>query len=141
MQHDPRYDDVVVDVGRFLVERLDAARAAGIHDDALCADPGIGFGKTAAHNLSLLAHLDDIATRVGVPVLVGTSRKAFIASVLGDALPAGSRAEDRDDGTLATTMWAIDHGAAVVRVHAVRAAAHAVRLWDVMRSLDAEALV
>jgi dihydropteroate synthase len=140
MQRDPRYDDVVVDVGRFLVDRLDAARAAGIPDDALCADPGIGFGKTVAHNLALLAHVDDLAARVDVPVLVGTSRKMFIASVLGDALPENTPADGRDDGTLATVMWAIDHGAAVVRVHAVRPAAHAVRLWDAMRSLDAKAV-
>jgi dihydropteroate synthase len=140
MQHDPRYDDVVDEVGRFLVERLDAARAAGIRDDALCADPGIGFGKTVAHNLALLAHLDDLVTRVGVPVLVGTSRKTFIASVLGDALPTGAPADRRDDGTLATTMWVIDHGAAVVRVHAARPACEAIRLWDAMRSLDAKAV-
>ena len=107
MQHDPHYDDVVTEVGDFLVERLEAARAAGIAPDALCADPGIGFGKTASHNLVLLARLSELVDRVEVPVLVGTSRKAFIGSVLG-----GASADARDDGTLATVVWAIDQGAA-----------------------------
>ena len=80
MQHDPHYDDVVTEVGDFLIERLHAARAAGIAPDALCADPGIGFGKTASHNLALLARLSELVDRVDVPVLVGTSRKAFIGS-------------------------------------------------------------
>ena len=140
MQSNPRYADVVVDVGAFLVERLDAARRAGVASESLCADPGIGFGKTIDHNLALLAHLEELVRRVGVPVLVGTSRKTFIASVLGDALPSDAMPTERDDGTLATVMWAIDHGAAVVRVHAARPAAEAVRLWDSMRSLDAKAV-
>jgi dihydropteroate synthase len=140
MQHDPRYDDVVAEVGSFLAARLDAARAAGIDDEALCADPGIGFGKTVAHNLDLLAHLDTLVERVGVPVMVGTSRKSFLARVLGDRLPDSAPADARDDATLATVMWAVDRGAAVVRVHAVRGAADAVRLWGAMRALDAEAV-
>ena len=140
MQRNPRYDDVVAEVGAFLMERLDAARTAGVAAEALCADPGIGFGKTVDHNLALLARLENLVGRVGAPVLVGTSRKTFIASVLGDALPVDAAPEQRDDGTLATVMWAIDHGAAVVRVHAARAAAEAVRLWDAMRSLDAKAV-
>ena len=121
MQDDPRYDDVVDDVSAFLVERLEAARAAGLPDDALCADPGIGFGKTRHHNLALLARLPELVARVGVPVLVGTSRKAFLGAVLAaasgghDARPAA-----RDDATLASAVWALDHGARVVRVHDVR---------------------
>jgi dihydropteroate synthase len=135
MQHDPRYDDVVTEVGDFLVERLDAARAAHIAPEALCVDPGIGFGKTAKHNLALLARLSELVDRVAAPVLVGTSRKAFIGSVLGGASP-----EARDDGTLATVVWAIDQGAALVRVHAVRPAVDAVRLLSEMRAVDAHAV-
>ncbi len=89
MQADPHYDDVVVEVGDFLLDRLAAARAAGIPTASLCADPGIGFGKTAAHNLDLLARLGELVARLDVPVLVGPSRKSFIARVLGDDL--GSR--------------------------------------------------
>jgi len=91
------------------------------------ADPGIGFGKRVEHNLELVARLPELAARVGVPVLVGTSRKGFIGSVLG-----GSDPTQRDDGTLATVTWALDHGAAMVRVHDVRAAARAARLLRVM---------
>lgn len=127
MQTGPRYDDVVGEVADFLVERVSAARAAGIDTGALMADPGIGFGKQVEHNLELIARLPEIAARVGVPILVGTSRKAFIGSVLGGTDPT-----QRDDGTLATVTWALDHGAAMVRVHDVRAAARAARLLHVM---------
>ena len=127
MQARPRYDDVVGEVADFLVERVSAARSAGIDAGALMADPGIGFGKRVEHNLELVARLPELAARVGVPVLVGTSRKAFIGSVLG-----GSDPTQRDDGTLATVTWALDHGAAMVRVHDVRAAARAARLLHVM---------
>jgi dihydropteroate synthase len=134
MQQDPHYDDVVVEVGDFLVDRLAAARDAGIPTASLCADPGLGFGKTGAHNLELLARLGELVARVDVPVLVGPSRKSFIARVLGDDLVA------RDDGTLATAVWAVDHGARIVRVHDAGAAADALRLLAVMDSIDAEAV-
>jgi dihydropteroate synthase len=129
MQDDPRYDDVVVEVGDFLEERLEAAAGAGIALEGLMADPGIGFGKTRAHNLELLRRLPELVARLApVPVLVGTSRKAFIGQVLagpdGASLPAG----EREEGTLATVVWAFDHGAAMVRVHDVRPAAEAARL-------------
>jgi dihydropteroate synthase len=127
MQADPRYDDVVGEIADFLVERLAAARAAGIAPAALMADPGIGFGKRVGHNLELLARLPELAARVAVPLLVGTSRKAFIGSALGDPDPTR-----RDEGTLATVTWALDHGAAMVRVHDVRAAARVAGLLHVM---------
>ena len=129
MQADPRYDDVVDDVASFLVERLAVARAAGIAPGALMADPGIGFGKRAEHNLELIARVSELAARVDVPVLIGTSRKAFIGSVLGDTDPTR-----RDEGTLATVTWALDHGAALVRVHDARAAVRAARLLQVMEA-------
>jgi dihydropteroate synthase len=129
MQDDPRYDDVVADVGDFLEQRLEAAAGAGIPVGNLVADPGIGFGKTTTHNLVLLRRLPELVERLApVPVLVGTSRKAFIGQILagpdGHALPPG----DREEGTLATVVWAFDRGAAMVRVHDVRPAAEAARL-------------
>lgn len=128
MQDAPRYDDVVGEVTAFLVERLEDARAAGVPEHRLMADPGIGFGKTLEHNLTLLAHLDRVVAAVGVPVLVGTSRKAFIGTILD--LPV----DDREEGTLATVVWAFAKGAAMVRVHDVRAATRTARLLGVMRA-------
>jgi len=113
-----------------------------VHADAVCVDPGIGFGKRVSHNLELLARLPELVERVGAAVLVGTSRKTFIGRVLAEAtgetepLPP----DRRDDGTLATVVWAVDRGAAVVRVHDVEPAAQAVRLLTLMRSLDARAV-
>jgi dihydropteroate synthase len=133
MQHAPAYDDVVVEVGDFLVGRIVLAREAGIEVASLCADPGIGFGKTGGHNLTLLARLRELVDRFEVPVLVGPSRKTFIARLLGDDVRA------RDDGTLAAAVWSVDHGAHVVRVHEVGAVADALRLLDRMHTIDAEA--
>jgi dihydropteroate synthase len=142
MQRDPAYTDVVDEVGDFLVERLGCAREAGIAGDALCADPGIGFGKLARHNLEILARLPELVARVEVPLLVGPSRKTFIGTVLaaaaGEAEPRPPSA--RDDGTLATVVWAVDRGARVVRVHDVGPAAQAVALLEVLEALDAEAV-
>jgi dihydropteroate synthase len=139
MQDDPQYDDVVAEVGDFLVERLDAARAAGVAEAALAADPGIGFGKTVEHNLVLLARVRDLCDRVGVPVLVGTSRKRFLGQIVAGVggLSSEPSAADRDDATLATVVWAIDHGARIVRVHDVRPAARAVALLHAMREVAA----
>ena len=139
MQDAPAYDDVVAQVGDVLVERLAAAEAAGVGRESCCVDPGIGFGKTLEHNLLLLAHLDQLVARVEVPVAVGTSRKRFLGALLRDV--AGERGEPpperRDDGTLATVVWALDHGARIVRVHDVRPAARAVALLEAMRVADA----
>lgn len=129
MQDDPRYTDVVAEVGDFLLDRLDAARAVGVPDTALAADPGIGFGKTAAHNLALLARLSELCDRVEVPVLVGASRKRFFGELLHATADTDAGDLDaRDDATLATVVWAVDQGARIVRVHAVRPAARAVAL-------------
>jgi dihydropteroate synthase len=138
MQRDPRYDDVVRDVGDFLVERLDAARAAGIPGVALAADPGIGFGKTVRHNLELLARLEELVARVGVPVVVGTSRKRFIGAVLGGE-SGELAASEREEGTLATVVIALERGARVIRVHEVQATARAVRLLEAVRAAEAAA--
>jgi dihydropteroate synthase len=126
MQADPRYDDVVAEVGAYLAERREAANEAGIPDDRLVADPGLGFGKTVTHNLQLLARLDDIVRAAGVPVLVGPSRKGFIGAAGGG--PAPLPVDQREDGTLAAVVWALDRGASMVRVHDVAPAVEAVRL-------------
>ena len=127
MQVDPRYDDVVAEVGAFLAERRAAANEAGIPDDDLVADPGLGFGKTAAHSLTLLARLGDVAAAAGVPVLVGPSRKGFLGVAAGP--PAATLPVDqREEATLAALVWALDHGASMVRVHDVAPAVEAVRL-------------
>jgi dihydropteroate synthase len=130
MQDAPHYDDVVRDVGDFLAERVDVARDAGVAAGALALDSGVGFGKTTAHNLELLAHLDALVARFDAPIVVGTSRKRFLGVLMGDdAVDATDR---RDDGTLATTVWAVGLGARVVRVHDVRSTARALALYDVM---------
>src|SRR3989440_10293852 len=141
MQADPRYDDVVAQVGDFLAERIEAARAAGVAQGALAADPGIGFGKTVEHNLRLLAGLPVLAERVGVPVLVGTSRKTFVGKVLARAGAASGdlRVDQREEGTLATVVWAVERGASIMRVHDVLPAVRAVRLLDALHSADAGA--
>ena len=112
-----RYDDVVADVRTELLQRVDAAAAAGIDAGQLVLDPGLGFAKNAAQNWTLLAHLDAF-TGLGLPVLLGASRKSFLGSLLGTE--AGPRPGDgREDATTALTMFAGLHGAWGVRVHHV----------------------
>src|SRR3989304_6268616 len=108
MQERPSYGDVVVDVRAFLAERLAAATAAGIPSEAILLDPGIGFGKTVEHNLTLLRHLPELTT-LGRPLLVGPSRKSFIGAVLGTPVT------DRLEGTAAAVALAIAGGGAAVR--------------------------
>ena len=119
MQNDPRYDDVVAEVHGFLTDPTAAWFAGGI--TPLWLDPGIGFGKTVAHNLSLIRHVDDLVRRAsecGAGVLLGTSRKRFLSDLGREHLEA----EDRLEGTIATLAWAAAHGVAMVRVHDVAAA-------------------
>ena len=136
MQHAPTYHDVVAEVGTFLAQRVEEALAAGVRVDALLADPGIGFGKTTEHNLDVLAALPTLAARAGVPLLVGASRKSFLANICGDREP-----EARDDATLATSVWAFEHGARVVRVHDVAGSVRAARLLDVIERATPEGMV
>src|SRR5437867_3674444 len=105
-------DVVVGEVRDFLRARADKAVAAGV--DEIWIDPGIGFGKTAGHNLSLLRHLD-VLVATGFPVVVGTSRKSFVGRLTGDA-----PVYDRLEGSLATAVWCMLQGARMVRVHDVR---------------------
>jgi dihydropteroate synthase len=113
MQLDPRYDDVVSEVASFLEERLSFAVAQGVREDRVLLDPGIGFGKTLEHNLELLRRLDRIAT-IGLPVVIGTSRKSFLGRLTGRDDP-----HDRVAATVATTVLALERGASVFRVHDV----------------------
>jgi dihydropteroate synthase len=113
MQRDPRYDDVVSEVKAFLEERMRFAVAAGIAEERILLDPGIGFGKTVAHNLQLLARLRELVA-LGRPIVIGTSRKSFIGRLTGREAPA-----DRVAGTIATNVLALERGASVFRVHDV----------------------
>ena len=113
MQLQARYDDVVDDVKAFLLQRIEFALGAGIAEDRLLLDPGIGFGKTVAHNLELLRRLDELA-ELGRPVVIGTSRKSFLGRVAG-----ASQASQQLAGTLATNVLAFERGARVFRVHDV----------------------
>jgi dihydropteroate synthase len=124
MQDEPTYDDVVADVRDFLIARADAARAAGVGE--IWIDPGIGFGKTLDHNLDLLANLD-VLVATGYPVLVGTSRKAMLGTLAARADAGGAvpPASDRLEGSVATAVWALWRGAAMVRVHDVTATVRA----------------
>ena len=119
MQDAPVYTDVVAEVRSYLADRVAACEAAEIARSALCVDPGIGFGKTKDHNAALLAHLDAIAPP-GVPLLLGVSRKSFIAHV-----SKGEAADDRLAGSLAAAVLGAERGAAIVRVHDVAATAQA----------------
>ncbi len=120
MQADPRYDDVVDDVRSFLEERMAYAVSVGVREERIMLDPGIGFGKTLAHNLALLARLDELAS-LGRPLVVGTSRKSFIGRILADAVgreePVAT--PERLPGTIATSVLAYERGARVFRVHDV----------------------
>jgi dihydropteroate synthase len=122
MQEAPRYDDVVSEVKAFLEERLAFAVAAGIDEERVWLDPGIGFGKTVEHNLELLRRLDEIVA-IGRPVVVGTSRKSFLGKL------AGGRDEgERLPGTIATNVLALERGASVFRVHDVAENADALKV-------------
>jgi dihydropteroate synthase len=115
MQADPRYDDVVSEVAAFLEERLRAAVAAGIPEERICLDPGIGFGKTVEHNFELIRRLDEL-TALGRPVLVGLSRKSSLGKLLGDPqATTGSLA-----ASVGAAVAAYERGATILRVHDVR---------------------
>lgn len=123
MQVKPRYDSLLSEVVRFLEERIQLACEAGVSRDQIIVDPGIGFGKSVTHNLLLIKHLDALAL-LGRPVLLGTSRKSFIGSVLDRPVT------DREAGTWATVCASVLNGAHILRVHEVAVCRQVVDMVD-----------
>jgi dihydropteroate synthase len=123
MQLDPHYDSLIPEIASFLRTRIQAAIDAGIPQNQIIIDPGIGFGKTVAHNLEIIRRLREFKS-LGKPILIGTSRKSFIGKVLGLST------DDRLEGTAASIAVAIANGADIVRVHDVKEAARVVRMTD-----------
>ncbi len=126
MQNAPQYDDIVKEVYAFFEKQIAFARSRGVAN--IIIDPGIGFGKSLEHNLKLLAHLDKF-NKIGVPVLVGASRKSMIGSIL-DARPV----EDRITGTVAVHYDALIKGAKILRVHDVKEASDSLRIFQAIQS-------
>jgi len=126
MQEAPQYDDVVVQVRDFLVERAQACEAVGIARNRIVLDPGFGFGKTLAHNLALLRALPELVA-TGYPVLTGLSRKSSLGTITGRS---GS---ERLAASLAAAIAAVAHGAAIVRVHDVRETVDALKVWTAVQ--------
>ncbi len=127
MQRDPRYEDVVREVRDFLAGRVEHAVSAGVREENVILDPGIGFGKTLRHNLELLNNLD-VFVELGFPVLVGASRKRFLGKILGS-----DDAGDRLFGTVATSVMAYERGATLFRIHDVRANKEALEVAAAVR--------
>jgi dihydropteroate synthase len=130
MQREPHYEDVVTEVRGFLAERAAACEAAGIGRERLLLDPGFGFGKTLAHNLSLLRHLASLGS-LGLPLLVGISRKSMIGALLD-----GAPAEHRLQGSVAAAVVAVMQGAVIIRAHDVRETVEALKIVAAVRSLE-----
>jgi len=132
MQVAPRYDDVVLDVYDYLAQRIEACQEAGIALSRLCVDPGVGFGKTAAHNVELVARLA-VFHGLGCPLLLGVSRKSFIGK-----FSQGESPKDRVAGTLAVTLAGVLRGAHIHRVHDVQEALQALALWRAVEDAGME---
>jgi dihydropteroate synthase len=124
MQQNPVYTDVVGEVTAYLEEGIELAVRAGVDREKIMVDPGIGFGKNLEHNLTILNRLDEFKS-LGRPIVLGTSRKKFIGTVLDIPAP-----EQRVDGTAATVALGIERGAAIVRVHDVARMAQTARMTD-----------
>ena len=135
MQHNPTYDDVVTEVGGFLGERAEAAVSSGIAASAVAIDPGIGFGKTYAHNIELMRHLRTF-TNQPYPVVLGSSRKGFLGSMLKDSR-GQTTAKERDGATAATVALGVSMGVSVFRVHNVRLGADVATAANAMVAQEA----
>lgn len=122
MQRQPQYDNVVAEVGEFLLGRIAASEAAGIARESIVIDPGFGFGKTLAHNLDLLRHLDKLRG-LGVPMLVGLSRKSMLGAITGQEV------NQRVTASVAAALIAVQRGASIVRAHDVRETVDALKVW------------
>jgi len=125
MQDDPRYEDVVEEVAMYLEDAAAAAIGAGVRRESICLDPGVGFGKSLAHNLDLLSLGVARIAKTGYPVLVGASRKSFIAGILG---PIDT--DERDPASAAAQVLAVASGASIIRSHNVVMALQTVRVAD-----------
>lgn len=129
MQDDPRYTNVVEEILAYLAQRRDALLAAGIGRERICLDPGIGFGKTHQHNLTLMANLGRFH-ELGCPVLAGHSRKGFLGKLLGDG------EADRDGATAGAALAAAGQGVQIVRVHAVQLVREALLAFEACGGID-----
>ncbi|MCC2958986.1 dihydropteroate synthase [Massilia sp. IC2-278] len=123
MQAQPVYSDVVAEVIAFLRERIAALEAAGVDRERICVDPGLGFGKTVEHNYALLKNTGRIADELGLPVLIGLSRKSMIGAITGRPV------EERLAGSLAGALAAVAQGAKIIRVHDVAETVDALKVW------------
>lgn len=127
MQANPQYDDVVSEISAYLAGRLRVLQSAGIPRDRVAVDPGIGFGKTASHNLEILSNVAALH-RLGCPVLIGHSRKRFLQKVLGRPV------EEVTAGTIGVAIALAEQGAQILRIHDVAAVRDALVAWDAVRS-------
>lgn len=130
MQEDIRYDDVVADISAYLVARAHELEASGIARERICIDPGPGFGKTAEHNLALIAHTAEMAS-LGYPLMAAYSRKGFIGKVTGVEVAA-----NRVSGSVAVALMALERGANVFRVHDVAQTREAFQMWEAVRGAE-----
>ena len=128
MQNNPQYQDVVAEVAGYLKARAQACQAAGICSERIVLDPGIGFGKNLQHNIQLMRHLPDLQAQTDLPLLIGVSRKRMIGEITGEAEPA-----QRIHGSVAAALYAAERGAAILRVHDVKATADALKVWQALR--------
>lgn len=128
MQIAPQYDDVTDDVSSYLAERASVLQSAGVATERILIDPGFGFGKTQAHNLTLLRSIAVIRDRAGIPVLAGLSRKGMIGTITGRPV------EQRLAGSLAAALAAVTAGAEIVRVHDVAETVDALKVWQTIQS-------
>jgi dihydropteroate synthase len=126
MQENPQYRDLIGDISQFLKAAIDRSVAAGIREDLILVDPGIGFGKTFDHNLQIIKELSTF-TSLGRPILLGTSNKTFIGHVLGKTV------DERETGSMATMAAGVMNGAHIVRVHNVKKSVETVRMIDAIR--------
>jgi dihydropteroate synthase len=129
MQQAPHYNDVVAEVASYLHERARALEEGGVAAEAIVVDPGFGFGKTLAHNLTLFRALPALAA-LGYPVLAGVSRKRMIGEITGRPL------EDRAAGSVAAALLAVQNGARLVRVHDVKETVDAIRVWRTLENSE-----
>ena len=128
MQNNPQYQDVVAEVAGYLKARAQTCQAAGIRSDRIVLDPGIGFGKNLQHNIQLMRHLPDLQAQTDLPLLIGVSRKRMIGEITRETDPT-----QRIHGSVAAALYAAERGAAILRVHDVKATADALKVWQALR--------